>query len=447
MGFRPDIDAITDFFPKTPIRQTFLFSATVSPAIRQIAREVLDKDHVFIDVVSKDSSPVHAHIPQHFTVLPSAREQLPHLFRLIAHDQLANPGRSKIMVFLNTTKQTQLFATLLRQLSKTILPARSHIYEMHSKRTQSARSAVSDSFRRDRSGAAILVTSDVSARGIDYPDVTRVVQVGSPASTEQYIHRVGRTGRAGKDGRADLLLLPLEQNYVRYQLSDVPIKEFSHDKLLDETTTLAENFESDPSAFLPGVKGAKPRSGAFPIKDRPFRDKPSIALANLNTEVTGALEQVDTDAIREVFVSLLGYYFLKAGDLRVGRRSILEGLQAWTTEGCGLPKAPFVSDALLARMGGLDGGAPAYGAQRGERRGSFGFKSPATRYGNSERNRSGNDWTSREFARPRRREEGENGAYGSWESGRGSRFNRDGERRNHSRSRWSRDDERDLWSR
>jgi ATP-dependent RNA helicase MSS116 len=140
MGFRPDIDTITDFFPKTPIRQTFLFSATVSPAIRQIAHEVLDKDHVFIDVVSKDSSPVHAHIPQHFTVLPSAREQLPHLFRLIAHDQLANPGKSKIMVFLNTTKQTQLFATLLRELSKTTLPARSHIYEIHSKRTQSARS-------------------------------------------------------------------------------------------------------------------------------------------------------------------------------------------------------------------------------------------------------------------------------------------------------------------
>jgi len=446
MGFRPDIDTITDFFPKTPIRQTFLFSATVSPAIRQIAREVLDKDHVFIDVVSKDSSPVHAHIPQHFTVLPSAREQLPHLFRLIAHDQLANPGKSKIMVFLNTTKQTQLFATLLRELSKTTLPARSHIYEIHSKRTQSTRSAVSDAFRRDRSGAAILVTSDVSARGIDYPGVTRVVQVGSPASTEQYIHRVGRTGRAGKDGRADLLLLPLERNFVRYQLSDVPIKEFSHDKLLDEATTLAENFESDPSAFLPSVKGAKPSPGAFPTKDRHFRDKPSIALANLNTEVTGALEQVDTDAIREVFVSLLGYYFLKAGDLRVARRSILEGLQAWTTEGCGLPKAPFVSDALLAKMGGLDGGAPAYGAQRGPLRGSFGLKPPATRYANSERNRLGNERTVREFARPRRREGDANGAYGSWGSGRGSRFNRDGERREHSRPRRSRDDERDLWS-
>jgi ATP-dependent RNA helicase MSS116 len=436
MGFRPDIDLIADFFPKTPIRQTFLFSATVSPAIRQIAREVLDKDHAFIDVVPKDSSPVHAHIPQHFTVLPSPREQLPHLFRLIAHDQLANPGKSKIMVFLNTTKQTQLFATLLRELSKTTLPARSHIYEIHSKRTQSARSSVSDSFRRDRSGAAILVTSDVSARGIDYPDVTRVIQVGSPASTEQYIHRVGRTGRAGKDGRADLLLLPLERNFVRYQLSDVPIKEFSHDNLLNETTTLAENFESDPSAFLPSLKGAKPSPGKFPTKDRHFRDKPSIALANLNTEIAGVLEQVDTDAIREVFVSLIGYYFLKSADLRVPRRSIYEGLQAWTTEACGLPKAPFVSDGLLAKMGGLDGGPLG---------GSFGFKPSASRFANSGRNRTRNERTDREFARPRRREEDDNGSYGSWGSGRGSRFNRDSERGNFSRSRRSRDDERNPW--
>jgi ATP-dependent RNA helicase MSS116 len=168
MGFHPDIDTITDFFPKTPIRQMFLFSATVSPQIRQVAREVIDKDHLFIDVVSKDTSPVHAHIPQHYTVLPNAKEQLPQLLHLIAHDQLANPRSSKVIVFLNTTKQTQLFATLFHQLSKTTLPARSQIYEIHLKRTQALQTAASNTFHRDRSGAAILVTSDVSAQGIDY---------------------------------------------------------------------------------------------------------------------------------------------------------------------------------------------------------------------------------------------------------------------------------------
>ncbi len=389
MGFRPDIDVIADFFPKTPIRQTFLFSATVSPAIRQVAREVLDKDHVFLDVVPKDSSPVHAHIPQHFTVLPSAKEQLPHLVRLIAHDQLANPGNSKIMVFLNTTKQTQLFSTLLRELSKSTLPAHSHIYER-------------------------------------------------------------RTGRAGKDGRADLLLLPFEQNFVRYQLSDVPIKEYSHSKLMDDTTTLAKEFESDPTAFLQSVKATKPSRRQFTTNDRRFRDKPSTALANLDTEVSGLIDQVDREAISEVFVSLLGFYFLRSGDMRATRRSVYEALQAWTTEACGLPKPLFVSEALLARMGGLDGGPPARSAQRGPMRRNFGFNPSTTRYTNSERNRRWNERTDREFARGPRREKDGNDFAGSRWSGRGSRSSRDGERRGgewreSGRSGRSRDNEGEPW--
>ena len=435
MGFRADIDAIVDFFPKTPIRQTFLFSATVSPAIRQVAHEVLDKDHLFIDVASKDSSPVHAHIPQFYTVLPSAKEQIPHLFRIIMHDQLANSGNSKVMVFLNTTKQTQLFTTLLRELSKKILPSRPQIYEIHSKRTQSSRTAASNAFRSDRSGAAILVTSDVSARGIDYPGVTRVIQVGSPLSTEQYVHRIGRTGRAGKGGRVDLLLLPFEQNFVRYQLSDMPIKELSHDKLLNEVTSLGEEFESDPAAFWNSVKAAKPRGRESTMRNHHSpNNKPLTALANLDNETSALLDQVDRDAIREVFVSLLGYYFGKAGELRVTRQKIYEGMQAWTTEACGMPQPLFVSDALLAKMGGMDGGRPARGSQRESSRKSFGFKPFATRYINSEQNRQRNEWTDREASRSRpwqRRGDGEhdeNARFGHRFSGRGSRSGREGGR-------------------
>lgn len=452
MGFRPDIDAIVDYFPKTPIRQTFLFSATVSPAIRQVAREVLDSDHLFIDVVPKDESPVHAHIPQFCTVLPSAKEQLPHLLRVIMHDQLANPGNSKIMVFLNTTKQTQLFSTLLSELSKTVFPLRPQIYEIHSKRTQSSRSAASNAFRGDRSGAAILVTSDVSARGIDYPDVTRVIQVGSPLSTEQYVHRVGRTGRAGKGGRADLLLLPFERNFVRYQLSDIPIKELSHDELSNETTSLGEKFESDPAAYWDSVKTAKPSRRESTTRNRPVHnDKPVTALANLDNEVSALFDQIDEDAIREVFATLLGYYFTKSSDMRVTRQSIYEGLQAWTTEACGLPKPLFISDSLLAKMGGMDGGPPGRGSQRGQLR-NLRFNPPATRYMNSERNRQQNEWVdrgaSRSHTRQHRGDDGrENARFGFRFSGRGERSAREGERKRDgewrmpSRSRRDRDDE------
>jgi ATP-dependent RNA helicase MSS116 len=446
MGFRADIDAIVNFFPETPIRQTFLFSATVSPAIRQVARDVLDPDHVFIDVVPKDESPVHAHIPQHFTVLPSASEQIPHLVRLIAHDQLANPGNSKVMVFLNTTKQTQLFSTLLHELSTTTLPARSQLYEIHSKRTQAARTSASNAFRRDRSGAAILVTSDVSARGVDYPGVTRVIQVGIPASTEQYVHRVGRTGRAGKGGRADLVLLPFEQKFVRYQLSDVPIEELSHGTLLNQTTALAGKFESDPAAFFESSKEAESRPNDVTIKARRFRDKPNTVLGSLNTQVTGLIDQVDPDAIREVFVSLLGYYLPKAGDMHISRNSAYEELQKWTTEACGLPKPPFISEELLAKMGGVYGSSSRHSMERRPSRTNFGFKSPATRYINSERNRWQNDRTDREFARGPRWGGDENASSGSRWSGRGSRSSHgDSERRTFSRSERARDDRQNRW--
>lgn len=75
------------------------------------------------------------------------------------------------------------------------------------------------------------------------------------------------------------------------------------------------------------------------------------------------IDQVYREAIEEVFVSLLGFYFLRSGDMRATRRSVYEALQAWTTEACGLPEPPFVSDALLTRMGGPDGSAPVRSAQ------------------------------------------------------------------------------------
>ncbi|KAI0263054.1 P-loop containing nucleoside triphosphate hydrolase protein [Gloeopeniophorella convolvens] len=401
MGFRPDIDAITEFFPKTPVRQTFMFSATISSAIRQIAHEVLDSDHHFIDVVPKDSSPVHAHIPQNYTVVPQADQQIPHLVRLIAHDQLVNPGKSKVIVFLNTTKQTQLFTTLIREMFRTVLPGRPgpRIFEIHSKRTQSARTAASNQFRKDESG--ILVTSDVSARGVDYPGVTRVIQVGSPTSTAQYIHRVGRTGRAGKGGRADLILLPFEKNFVKYQLPEVPIKEVLHDKVAGEVTTLAGLVEEDIASYSLKVKEINPRAQPPRSPERLFRDKPAAALADLEKQISSLVDNLDTQAIDEVFVSLLGFYFSKSSDMHVTRRSIYQALQTWTMEACKLPQAPHVSQSLLAKMGGLDGGERAPSAQRGGLRRSFGLKEPSTQYGGGQRNRTRNETTDRKYGRER----------------------------------------------
>ncbi|KAG6888949.1 hypothetical protein C0995_004804 [Termitomyces sp. Mi166 len=360
MGFRPDIDAIEKELPPKPERQTFLFSATVSRAIQSIAQQMLAPTHKYVNCVANDASPVHAHIPQYRTILPDASAQISHVVRLIAHDQLSNPNASKIVLFLPTTKMTQLCATLLRE-SKDVLPAgsKTRIYEIHSKKTMESRTRASSSFRNDKGGASVLVSSDVSARGVDYPGVSRVIQIGIPGTTEQYIHRVGRTGRAGTGGRGDLVLLPFEQGFLK-SLSNVPLKTLSTQELTSEVLELAKTHDSDPAAFFadaPQVQATYTRGRQHGARsnERLFTKEVVPLVEEIDRSVNDLKTQMDPEAIDETFMSLLGFYTSRISTLNVSVDSIVKGLQDWTTDGLGLPKAPFVSEAMLKKLcGGSD---------------------------------------------------------------------------------------------
>jgi ATP-dependent RNA helicase MSS116, mitochondrial len=351
MGFRPDLDAITNFLPPTPERQTFLFSATVSKAIRDVARQTLDTNHTFINCVSDDAPPVHAHIPQYHTVLPDASHQLPHVLRLLAHDQLSNVGKSKTIVFLPTTKLTQLFATFLREMSDS-LPAgrRTRVHEIHSLLTQATRTRTSDRFRNDTSGASVLVSSDVSARGVDYPGVTRVIQVGIPGTADQYVHRVGRTGRgAERNGRADLVLLPFEAGFVKWQLNNIPIQALSVSELQSEVHQLATSYDSDPNAFLQARSPDWLASSSSRFAPQVLRN-----LEKLDQSLSALYDQIDPDAARSTVSSMMGYYGAKASELRCSRRAVLDGLMEWAVQACGMKTPPRFSSDFLARLGFSD---------------------------------------------------------------------------------------------
>jgi len=364
MGFRDDIEAIKNHIPPSPERQTFLFSATVSPQVRQVAKSILGNDYKYIDCVQTEDSPVHAHIPQYHTVVPSAAQQLPHIIRLIAHDQFVNAGKSKVILFCPTTKMTQLYSTILRTVARKLFPAgrETNILEIHSKRTQEARTATSNQFRAEKSGATILVTSDVSARGVDYPNVSRVIQVGIPASTDQYIHRVGRTGRGhgAVAGRADLVLLPWEIGFITWQLTDIPLKPLTNGELQSQLSELAQKHDEDPKStyenvppFVKHVKYQHPYSQLIPEMDN-VRDRLSTLL--------------EEDAVRETMLSLIGYYFGKSPELRVQKNVIFEGCKTWSVEAMGLTTPPFVSEAFLAKLGMLDNRTLRYGQKRFEER-------------------------------------------------------------------------------
>ncbi|EPQ32295.1 uncharacterized protein PFL1_06833 [Pseudozyma flocculosa PF-1] len=392
MGFRDDLKAILDFLPPKGERQTMLFSATVSPEIRSIARASLEKDHRFIDCVPAGEDNVHKHIPQYCTVLNSADEQIPHVLRLIAHDQLANPGKSKVIVFAPTTKMTQMLAEVLKDTQK-ILPAgrSTALYEIHSKKDQNQRFKVSDRFRKDQSGASILITSDVSARGVDYPGTSRVIQVGIPSNKDQYIHRIGRTGRAGAEGRADLVLLNWEQGFLHFQLDDLPVQKLSVDEMTGELQQLCEKFDESPDEFeAPPLTQEQKR--AFRAK-RGARELPKqlklkgplsgrYEVERLNDELEQSLAELDPDMVREVFGSQLGFYMGRVPELRTTKSSILQGLKQWAVQAGKMEREPFVGDDFLRKLGfsskdlhGGDsgsgsGGGGFGGRDRGER--SFG---------------------------------------------------------------------------
>ncbi|KAD4982740.1 hypothetical protein E3N88_19411 [Mikania micrantha] len=209
MGFRKDIEKIIAAVPKQ--RQTLLFSATVPPEVRQICHVALKRDHEYINTVREGSEETHTQVQQSHLVAPLDKH-FSVLYTLLK-DHVADDVDYKVLVFCTTAMVTKLVADLLGELKL-------NVREIHSRKPQSYRTRVSDEFRKSK--GLILVTSDVSARGVDYPDVTLVIQVGLPADKAQYIHRLGRTGRKGKEGQGILLLAPWEQFFLS-TIKDLPI--------------------------------------------------------------------------------------------------------------------------------------------------------------------------------------------------------------------------------
>lgn len=209
MGFKDAVDTICGALPAG--RQTLLFSATVPPSVRGIAQKALRRDHVFVDTVGDDSPHTAAQVKQCYVVAPF-EGQIPMLVHLVR--AAAVTDGHKVLCFFPTARQAQFHAELLNAMGTPVL-------EIHSRMSQAQRERASAAFRAARN--AIMMSSDVSARGVDYPDVSAVIQVGAPSDRSQYIHRVGRTARAGKAGDGMLLLAPHEAQHTLAELRDLPL--------------------------------------------------------------------------------------------------------------------------------------------------------------------------------------------------------------------------------
>ena len=189
MGFKPAIRRIAAALP--PDRQTLCYSATLSPAIREVANNYLRNPvRVEIGSVLKPSPNVEL---RSFEV-PSDKKQ-----ELLEH--LLGKHDGSFLVFVRTKHGADRLA---RRLSR----AGHSTTQIHGDRSQSQRSAALSNFAEGRH--RVLVATDVAARGIDVADVAHVVNFDMPKEAEDFVHRVGRTGRASRRGLASTFATPDE---------------------------------------------------------------------------------------------------------------------------------------------------------------------------------------------------------------------------------------------
>lgn len=231
VGFDKELQQIVRLLPdrKEKPRQTLLFSATIPKDVVQIARVYVDANNFqFVQTIKADEAPTHEKVPQHIVPVEGFEHLVPTILEIVEKAQNGEHGPDpvKAICFFNNTAVVKLMDETFEYLSRSLrtLPP---TYAIHSGLDQRQRSRVAEDFRRARS--AILISSDVTARGMDFPNVTHVIQIGVPPSRDQYIHRLGRTGRANKSGQGWLLLRKDDISDARRTLPGLPIKR--HDGL------------------------------------------------------------------------------------------------------------------------------------------------------------------------------------------------------------------------
>ena len=232
-GFAPDIKNIENLLPdrREIDRQTLLYSATVPNEVMDIVRQTMKRDFKFVRTVQAGEQQTHDRVPQKQVVVRGFANFLPALLEL-CNRELACKDRKmpfKAIVYFGATADVILGSKTFQNLKTPgqsvfhrhpLHPAK--IIEMHARLGQQQRTKAAEDFRRAES--AIMFSSDVTARGMDFPNVTHVIQVGVPSTKETYIHRIGRTGRGDKPGEGWLLTVDFEAQEAKHRLHRLPIK-------------------------------------------------------------------------------------------------------------------------------------------------------------------------------------------------------------------------------
>ncbi|KAL1973972.1 hypothetical protein VTN31DRAFT_5532 [Thermomyces dupontii] len=192
----PDVEKCLSVLPPSSERQTLLFTATVTPEVRALKSmpRSPNKPPIFVtEIGTEDNATIPPTLKQTYLQVPMThREAFLHVL-ISTEGNVSKP----IIIFCNRTKTADLLERMLRLLGH-------RVTSLHSRLPQSERNANLSRFRA--CAARILVATDVASRGLDIPNVSLVINYDVPRDPDDYIHRVGRTARAGREGEAVTLV-------------------------------------------------------------------------------------------------------------------------------------------------------------------------------------------------------------------------------------------------
>jgi len=230
MGFIDDIQTIADHVPKE--RQTVMFSATFLGHVGRLAQTLL-RDASRIDVASHTDTHVNIEQRLHWA------DNQTHKNALLDHI-LTQREMEQALVFTSTQRDADWLADRLADMGH-------HVASLHGGHPQGRRNRVLQGLRNKQ--LKILVATDVAARGIDVPSISHVINYGLPMKAEDYVHRIGRTGRAGRNGLAVTLAERMDAGMIRR------IQQFTTQNIPVGTVVGLEPKSPEPKMYAPRPQG------------------------------------------------------------------------------------------------------------------------------------------------------------------------------------------------
>ncbi|SPO27879.1 probable HAS1 - helicase associated with Set1p [Ustilago trichophora] len=212
VGFEDEMRQIIKILPNDN-RQSMLFSATQTTKVQDLARISLRPGPLYINVHADLAASTVSRLEQGYVVCESDRR-----FLLLFTFLKKNAGK-KIIVFMSSCNSVKYHSDLLNFIDVPVL-------DLHGKQKQQKRTNTFFEYCNAPSGT--LLCTDVAARGLDIPSVDWIIQFDPPDDPRDYIHRVGRTARAGNSGKSLLFLLPSELGFLRFlKVAKVPLNEYT----------------------------------------------------------------------------------------------------------------------------------------------------------------------------------------------------------------------------